>query len=143
MNKEAPRAFHTRDCPTALLTSIIPIATVVRPTGLFRCNQRKCKSRNTFTTQKYGLRKIRNKALGHSGTWIRMWLIRWLTLIANLTFLEYSKSTHDIKPEFSPAFHSTPHKPTYGWLGQMQRKEFSRKPRDRTVRRKPVSGRDD
>lgn len=57
---------------TALTTSIIPIATVVRPTGLFRCNQRKCKLRNAFTTQKYGLRKTRKKALGHSGTWRKM-----------------------------------------------------------------------
>lgn len=69
---------------TALTTSIIPIATVVRPTGLFRCNQKKCKLRNAFTTQKYGLRKTRKKVLAHSGTWRKTGLI---ALLANLTLL--------------------------------------------------------
>lgn len=86
------------DCPTALTISIISIETVVRPTGLFRCNQRKCKSRNAFTTQKYGLRKTRDKALAHSGTWRKMWLIMGVALIAN------SESTHDVKPRVSPVF---------------------------------------
>lgn len=117
------------DCPTALTTSIISIETVVRPTGLFRCNQRKCKSRNAFTTQKYGLRKTRDKALVHSGTWRKTWLIMGLALIAN------SESTHDIKPRVSPVYPSTPHKPSMDGKDKHEGKSSPRMPRDRTTRR--------
>lgn len=62
------------------------MATAVRPTGLFRSNQRKCKSRKAFTTQKHGLRKTRKKALAYSGTWRRMGLIVGFYSAAKLTF---------------------------------------------------------